>query len=71
MPSTLKTVSSLICRITGEIMDEHNPPIMLPNGEVYSQKGISDLAEKNAGIIICPEKKDEYKLSQIIKIYLS
>ena len=28
-------VSSIICRITGKIMDENNPPMMLPNGEVY------------------------------------
>ena len=32
LPSTHKTISSLICRISGEVMDEHNPPLMLPNG---------------------------------------
>eukprot|EP01016_Furgasonia_blochmanni_P047938 TRINITY_DN7095_c0_g1_i8.p1 TRINITY_DN7095_c0_g1~~TRINITY_DN7095_c0_g1_i8.p1 ORF type:complete len:114 (-),score=0.71 TRINITY_DN7095_c0_g1_i8:160-501(-) len=38
LPYTHKTHSSLICRVTGEVMDEHNPPIALPNQHVYSQK---------------------------------
>ena len=38
VPSTHKVVSSLICRISGEVMDEHNPPVSLPNGQVYSEK---------------------------------
>ncbi len=30
------TDSSLVCRVTGRIMDADNPPLMLPNGYVYS-----------------------------------
>ena len=30
--------SHLVCRISGDMMDEHNPPLMLPNGRVYSRK---------------------------------
>ena len=29
--------SRLICTLTGEAMDEHNPPMMLPNGNVYGE----------------------------------
>jgi len=32
LPSTDPMVSSLICRISGEVMDEDNPPMALPNG---------------------------------------
>ena len=28
--------SILVCRITGKTMDEDNPPMVLPNGNVYS-----------------------------------
>jgi macrophage erythroblast attacher len=28
--------SSLVCRISGKIMDESNPPLVLPSGYVYS-----------------------------------
>ncbi len=37
-PSSSHPVSALICRITGEIMDHQNPPLALPNGQVYSEK---------------------------------
>eukprot|EP01016_Furgasonia_blochmanni_P047937 TRINITY_DN7095_c0_g1_i5.p1 TRINITY_DN7095_c0_g1~~TRINITY_DN7095_c0_g1_i5.p1 ORF type:complete len:217 (-),score=27.70 TRINITY_DN7095_c0_g1_i5:110-760(-) len=71
LPYTHKTHSSLICRVTGEVMDEHNPPIALPNQHVYSQKAINDIADSNDGMIVCPETKKEYKLEQVQKIYLS
>lgn len=38
LPSTQKSESTWICRITGEIMNENNPPMMLPNNQVYSTK---------------------------------
>ena len=34
-------------------MDENNPPVMLPNNEVYSSKAILRMAEENDGIITC------------------
>jgi len=30
--------STLICRITGKVMDDRNPPMCLPNGIVYSEE---------------------------------
>lgn len=30
--------SRLICRITGKVMDDKNPPMCLPNGRVYSEE---------------------------------
>lgn len=27
--------SRLVCKISGEVMNENNPPMMLPNGYVY------------------------------------
>eukprot|EP00050_Salpingoeca_kvevrii_P023017 m.136608 g.136608 ORF g.136608 m.136608 type:complete len:139 (+) comp9904_c1_seq2:1250-1666(+) len=30
--------SQLVCRITGDLMNENNPPMMLPNGCVYGEK---------------------------------
>ncbi len=38
LPSSHHPVTSLICRITGEKMDEKNPPLALSNGQVYSEK---------------------------------
>ncbi len=38
LPSSQHPVSALFCRITNEKMDETNPPMALPNGQVYSEK---------------------------------
>lgn len=38
MPPAHATRSYLICRISGQLMDEHNPPLVLPNGRAYSKK---------------------------------
>ncbi|KAH0865050.1 hypothetical protein HID58_082261, partial [Brassica napus] len=38
--------SKLICYISKELMDTENPPLVLPNGYVYSTKA---LADKNKG----------------------
>ena len=52
-------------------MDEHNPPIMLPNGEIYSQKAILEMCEKNNGVLTCPQTNEVFKMDQITKIFLS
>lgn len=38
LPSSHHPVSALTCRVTSEIMDHTNPPMALPNGQVYSEK---------------------------------
>nr|CCA14876.1 conserved hypothetical protein [Albugo laibachii Nc14] len=43
IPLALRPHSRLICRITGTVMNEHNPPIVLPNGYVYSHNAITRL----------------------------
>ena len=47
--------SKLICAITRDLMNEHNPPMVLPNGAVYSQKAVQMMAAKNHGIFTCPK----------------
>lgn len=38
LPVMQRELSCLVCRLSGKIMDEHNPPAVLPNGFVYSAK---------------------------------
>ena len=40
LPMITKHESSIICRINGSLMSESNPPIALPNGQVYSLSGL-------------------------------
>ena len=37
LPVCNRVFSRLRCRMSGDIMDERNPPIALPNGMVYSK----------------------------------
>ena len=38
LPFAHHSQSYLICALSGEPMNEHNPPLVLPNGYVYGQK---------------------------------
>ena len=53
LPWSKHVHSKLVCALTREIMNEHNPPMVLPNGAVYSQKAIEQLASAK-GVFMCP-----------------
>lgn len=38
LPTPARSSSRLKCRGSGEIMNHENPPLVLPNGQVYSKK---------------------------------
>ena len=55
LPWSKHVHSKLICAITRDLMNEHNPPMVLPNGAVHSQKAVQMMAAKNHGIFTCPK----------------
>ncbi|KAF8605818.1 hypothetical protein BDV93DRAFT_521181 [Ceratobasidium sp. AG-I] len=63
--------SVIVCRITGKIMDEDNPPLCLPNGQVYSQKALKDQAIRNGGQVTCPKTGEVFAYGQVRKMYIS
>lgn len=46
--------SKLVCSVTKEMMNEHNPPMVLPNNYVYSQKAVEQISARNGGKMVCP-----------------
>lgn len=40
--------SKLLCAVTRELMSDANPPVVLPNGMVYSQRGVDQLMAQHA-----------------------
>lgn len=38
LPFSHRLHSSLVCRMSDELISDHNPPMVLPNGFVYGQK---------------------------------
>jgi len=60
--------SRIVCCITGDLMNENNHPMMLPNGYVYGEKGLHKLARD--GVVVCPRSNKEFNLSSAQKLYV-
>ncbi|XP_071483209.1 E3 ubiquitin-protein transferase MAEA-like [Diadema antillarum] len=62
--------SRLVCSISGHVMNEHNPPMMLPNGYVYGEKSLLALAAENDGKVTCPKTKKTYSFDELEKVFI-
>ena len=54
LPYAKHVHSKLVCSITREMMNEDNPPLVTPDGNVYSEKGIKANAAQHGGVFVCP-----------------
>ena len=62
--------SHLVCRISGEVMDDNNPPLALPNGEVYSQSALQAQAVVDGGYVSCPRTGERFRLGEARTAYI-
>ncbi|XP_076057019.1 E3 ubiquitin-protein transferase Katazuke [Oratosquilla oratoria] len=62
--------SRLVCHITGEPLNENNQPLMLPNGYVYGEKILQDLARENNGTFLCPRTKQTFNIKDAEKVFV-
>lgn len=66
--------SYLTCRCTGEAMDGANPPMVLPNGRVYSQRAIREhllsVDEGGEVRVTCPRTGDSFAPSEVKNIFV-
>jgi macrophage erythroblast attacher len=66
--------SYLTCRCTGEAMDGGNPPMVLPNGRVYSQRAIREnllsVDEGGAAWVTCPRTGESFAPSEVKNIFV-
>lgn len=70
LPSQHCSQSRLICNISGEPLNEHNHPMMLPNGHIYGTRALEKMALENNGLITCPKSKEVYSFKKLEKIYV-
>ncbi|KAF8933712.1 CTLH/CRA C-terminal to lish motif domain-containing protein [Dissophora ornata] len=63
--------SSIVCRISGQIMNEDNLPMALPNGYVYSYNALTEIASLNDGKITCPRTGAVFDSTQMKKVFIS
>ncbi|KAI3995288.1 hypothetical protein MKX01_032090 [Papaver californicum] len=71
LPFSKQHHSKLVCYITKELMDTENPPLVLPNGYVYSTKALEEMAKKNDGTITCPRTGLVCNYSEVVKAFIS
>lgn len=62
--------SRLFCHISGLPLNEHNQPMILPNGYVYGDKALQKMALDNNGQIICPKTKDIFPYKKAEKVFV-
>lgn len=70
LPCAHCSQSRLICAISGLPLNEHNQPLVLPNGYVYGSEALKKMAAENNGKIICPRTKDVFELKEAEKVYV-
>lgn len=64
--------STIVCRITGKIMDEDNMPMAFPNsGSVYSLEAMQEMAAKNNSVVTCPRTGETCTFSELRKVFIS
>jgi macrophage erythroblast attacher len=70
LPYAKHVHSKLICSVTREIMNDANPPLVLPNGYVYSQKAVAVIMGKNDGKVVCPKTGSVYGLDELRRAFI-
>ena len=70
LPHLQRTHSCIVCRISGEVMDERNPPLVLPNGNVYSKNALLSMAENNGGFVTCIRTNERFKIAECKNVYI-
>ena len=70
LPSSHHSQSKIRCRLTGLIMNDNNPPLVLPNGHVYSTRGLMEQARRNNFEVTCPVTGETFRFQQCEKLFL-
>lgn len=68
VPYACHSQTSIICRILGTPIDEFNPPVVLPNGQLYSEQGAKKIMED--GKVKCPVTGSVYSANQITRVFI-
>lgn len=72
LPSSKHIHSKLVCHITKAFMNENNPPMVLPNGYVYSRNAMEAMARRNNRKVTCVRTgQGPYNFSELQKAFLA
>uniref|UniRef100_A0AC34G219 Macrophage erythroblast attacher n=1 Tax=Panagrolaimus sp. ES5 TaxID=591445 RepID=A0AC34G219_9BILA len=69
LPYAHINVSRLICPYNGEVIDESNVPMMLPNGQVYGENSIQEL-RRGDDEIYDPNSDQHFALRDVKRVFI-
>lgn len=61
--------SRLMCRVTKKPLNEHNLPMMLPNGQIFGEKALDEITKEN-GLVVCPVTNQQFHQPKIEKVFV-
>mmetsp|Transcript_37266 Transcript_37266/g.85980 ORF Transcript_37266/g.85980 Transcript_37266/m.85980 type:complete len:194 (-) Transcript_37266:103-684(-) len=72
LPYSHQAHSKLICRISGERMDENNRPMALPNGSVYSSNALKAMAAASepGGVVTCMRTGESFDIGELRSVFI-
>ena len=70
LPCAHCSQSRLVCYISGQPLNEHNHPLVLPNGHVYGEQSLRRMASENNGRITCPRTKEAFDIKDAEKVFV-
>lgn len=70
LPRARHVHSVLVCGISKKIMDENNPPMVLPNGNVYGNDALARISAARNGTVLDPKTDEEFPMSQLRRAFI-
>ena len=75
LPESKRSISKLVCPVSGTIMEGSNPPVALPNGYVYGEATIPELTKsiltgEEPATVTCPHTQETFSASDTKRIYI-
>ena len=71
LPNAHHSTSRLICPLSKRIMNENNPPIVSPDGEVYSLTAVKESIKNNhEDVFLCGKTGKKYELEEFESVYI-
>ena len=64
LPRAKHVHSKLVCPVSGQMMDEHNLPMVMPNGTVYSEAAVKLLTGLDGRTVTCPKTGESTLVSR-------
>jgi len=70
LPFAFHDQSILRCAMSGDVMNDSNPPMALPNGNVYGLRALEDMSRRNGGMVRDPKTMETFSFNDLKKCFI-